>query len=312
MSPDPVFVFSPDYEADIGPHVFPTVKYRRVREAILEAGLAGPEAFVPPEPGDRALLGLAHDRAYLEDLFALRVTPATARSELPLTGEIAHWFELACFGTVTATRLARERGAAMHLGGGFHHAFAGHAEGFCYLNDVAVAARWALGDGEARPGTGRAPVKRVSVVDLDVHQGNGTARIFRGDDRVFTFSMHQENNYPVKERSDLDVGLPDRTGDARYLEELDRGLARAVAAAAPDLVYYLAGADPFREDLLGGLALTREGMRERDRRVFAAGRAAGAPVAVVLAGGYAANLEDTVGIHADTARELLARWPVAG
>jgi len=309
-APVPVFVFSPAYEADIGPHVFPTFKYRRVKERLLETGAAVPGAFTEPEPGDRRWLALAHDRDYLEDLFGLRETRGTMFSELPLTVEIVRWFELACYGTVTATRLAAARGAAMHLGGGFHHAFAGHAEGFCYLNDTAVAARTALGDGGEPPlSAGGRPVTRVSVVDLDVHQGNGTARIFNRDDRVFTFSMHQENNYPMKERSDLDMGLPDGIGDRDYLARLDEGLRTAVTARRPELVYYLAGADPYREDRLGGLALTREGMAERDRRVLAAAGEAGASVVVLLAGGYAADPEDTVAVHLATARELLRRWP---
>jgi acetoin utilization deacetylase AcuC-like enzyme len=299
----PAFVFSPAYEADIGPHVFPTGKYRGVRDALLAGGVPA-AAFREPEPGSRDLLELAHTRAYLDDLFALRLTPATLASELPLTAEIARWFELAVYGTVTAGNLAAGRGAAMHLGGGFHHAFADRAEGFCYLNDTAVGARAALGDAGTEP-----IAHRVSVVDLDVHQGNGTARIFQGDDRVFTFSIHQENNYPVKERGDLDIGVEDGMGDAAYLRELERGLGISVRGRRPDLVYYLAGADPYREDRLGGLGLTREGMRERDRRVLDAALEVGARVVVLLAGGYALDTRDTVGIHAATGEELLRRWP---
>jgi acetoin utilization deacetylase AcuC-like enzyme len=296
------FVYSPEYEADIGPHVFPTEKYRMVRDRLREGGVPD-RAFIGPVDHGRKILGLAHDRRYLDDFFALRSTPATLRSELPLTAAIARWFELAVYGTATATDLARGRGAAMHIGGGFHHAFADHGEGFCYLNDVAVAALAVL-DG---PDSG---VRGVSVVDADVHQGNGTARILRNDPRVFTFSIHQENNYPVKERSDLDIGLPDGIGDEAYLEFLDRGLERAVLETEPDMVYYVAGADPFREDHLGGLALSREGLRERDRRVFAACAKVGAGVVVLLAGGYAARLEDTVAIHAATGEEMLSRWPL--
>ncbi len=309
--PSPAFVFSPAYEADIGPHVFPTFKYRRLKERILETGLAGPEAFVEPRPLDRAILRLAHSEGYLADLFALRRTGATMASELPLTRDIARWFELAAYGTATATDLALARGAAMHLGGGFHHAFADHAEGFCYLNDTAVAARRALGDEDGTPladSAGR-EVARVSVVDLDVHQGNGTARIFRGDERVFTLSLHQENNYPPKERSDLDLGLADGIDDAGYLEALDRGLEAAVTDRRPELVYYLAGADPYREDQLGGLGLTLEGLGERDRRVLSVCRNSGAAVVVLLAGGYAVTPDETVEIHLRTAREMLRLWP---
>lgn len=301
------FVWSPAYEADIGAHVFRTTKYRQVRERLLESGAAPAEAFLEPRPGERPRLELVHSPEYLDDLASLRWTRRTASSELPLTREIVGWFETAVAGTVTATELALLRGAALHVGGGFHHAFADHADGFCYLNDTAVGARTALGDGGGRP-PGR-EVETVSVVDVDVHQGNGTARIFQGDSRVFTFSIHQENNYPIKEESDLDIGLDDHTGDAGYLAELERGLLVSVRQRRPDLVYYLAGADPYREDQLGGLDLTLPGLRERDRRVFAACREAGASVVVLLAGGYALRAEDTVTIHVQTAEEMLRIWP---
>lgn len=302
----PPFVFCPRYEADIGPHVFPVEKYRLVRETLLATNAVDAGAFVPPPDPDPRLPALVHDAAYLEDLRELRKSAATVSSELPLTREIVTWFELAVSGTVLATELALARGAAMHLGGGFHHAFADHAEGFCYLNDTAVAARVALGEGPSPPAS---PAASITVVDLDVHQGNGTARIFQDDPRVFTFSMHQENNYPMKERGDLDMGLPDGMGDREYLEALDRGLEVSVRERGPDLVYYLAGADPYRRDQLGGLGLSLDGLRERDRRVLAACREPGIPVVVLLAGGYAEDLADTVRIHAQTGLELLAGWP---
>jgi acetoin utilization deacetylase AcuC-like enzyme len=307
----PAFVFSSQYEADIGTHVFPTFKYRRVKEVLLARRLAEPEAFVEPEERDRSVLRLAHSRGYLDDLFRLRRTEGTVYSELPLTDEIVRWFELAAYGTVTATELALKRGGAMHLGGGFHHAFADHAEGFCYVNDTAVAARYAVGEDDGTPLENAAgePVTRVSVVDLDVHQGNGTARIFQDDDRVFTFSMHQERNYPIKEKSDLDIGLPDHVQDVTYLAELEEGLETAVLKRRPQLVYYLAGADPYLHDQLGGLDLTLDGMRARDRLVFSACRQVGAAAVVLLAGGYAVNTEDTVTIHVQTAEELLRVWP---
>jgi len=302
----PPFVFCPRYEADIGPHVFPVEKYRLVRESLLDGKAVTGDAFASPPDPDPRLPGLVHTPAYLEDLRELRKSAATVSSELPLTREIVTWFEWAVSGTVLTTELALGRGAAMHLGGGFHHAFADHAEGFCYLNDTAVAARVALGDGPEPPAR---PVASVTVVDLDVHQGNGTARIFQDDPRVFTFSMHQENNYPMKERGNLDLGLADGVRDAEYLDGLERGLDVSVRRRRPELVYYLAGADPYERDQLGGLGLSLSGMRERDRRVFAACREVEAPVAVLLAGGYALNLEDTVRIHAGTGLELLERWP---
>lgn len=296
----PVFVATDLYEADIGAHVFQTGKYRRTRELILASGRVGEDAFAPPADEGDDVLRLVHRPEYLEDLRALRMTAATFASELPLTEEIVRWFVTAVHGTVTATRAALTAGACYHVGGGFHHAFADRAEGFCYLNDVAVAARWAV------EGVG---VPSATVVDLDVHQGNGTARIFVGDDRVFTFSMHQENNYPVKERSDLDLGLPDGIEDEEYLRLLDMGLDRCVRARRPALVLYVAGADPYREDQLGGLSLTMEGLRERDRRVFAACRDVGAAAVVTLAGGYARDPEDTAHIHAGTAFAMLDAWP---
>jgi acetoin utilization deacetylase AcuC-like enzyme len=290
--------------------VFPTEKYRLTRKRIVETLEVPPAAFVEPEEPDRDILEVVHTESYLQDFLEVRMTPATVSSELPVTPEIVRWFQLAVEGSIAATRLAIDRGGAMHIGGGFHHAFADHAAGFCYLNDTAVAARVALGEG-ARPPLSR-KVERISVVDVDVHQGNGTARIFQDDSRVFTFSIHQENNYPVKERSDLDIGLPDRMEDEEYLQELEPGLDASVRSLKPDLVYYVAGADPYRGDQLGGLSLSLDGLRERDRRVFGACREVGANVAVMLAGGYAIDLQDTVRIHTQTAEEMLAVWPWEG
>ena len=296
---NPAFVFSSLYEADLGGHVFPTEKYRRVRERLLSDQVPA-DAFREAEQADRSVLERVHSDRYLDEFEGLRWTLATASSELPLNAEIVRWFETAVGGSVAATELALARGAAMHVGGGFHHAFADRAEGFCYLNDIAVAARFALERG----------IETISVVDVDVHQGNGTARIFQGDKKVFTFSIHQENNYPLKEQSDLDIGLDDGTGDDEYLSELDRGLDLSVRQRKPELVFYVAGADPYREDQLGGLGLTLDGMRRRDRLVFETARSLGAKVVIMLAGGYARRLEDTVTIHVQTAEEMLRIWPL--
>jgi acetoin utilization deacetylase AcuC-like enzyme len=264
----------------------------------------GASGFEPP-PATRALLAAAHEDAYLDDLEALRWTPRTQYSELPLTREIVDAFALGASGTTQAARLALRHGAAAHLGGGLHHAYAGHAEGFCYLNDLAVAARVMLREGL---------VSRVAVVDLDVHQGNGTAHIFRDDPAVFTLSVHQENNYPVpKEHSDLDVGLDDGTGDDAYLAALAPALDR-VWAFAPELVLYQAGADPFEDDQLGGLRLSFAGLEARDRAVIEGCARRGIAVATTLGGGYARRFEDTVRIHATTSRLALtaARQSVRG
>jgi acetoin utilization deacetylase AcuC-like enzyme len=233
----------------------------------------------------------------LDDLEALRWTPRTQYSELPLSREIVDAFSLAASGTAEAARRALRYGAAAHIGGGLHHAYAGHAEGFCYINDLAVAARAMIGEGH---------VRRVAIVDLDVHQGNGTADIFRDDANVFTLSIHQENNYPVpKARGDLDIGLADGTGDDEYLRVL-AGALEKVWAFAPELVLYQAGADPYFDDQLGGLRLTFEGMEARDRAVVDGSAARGIPVVVTLGGGYARKLEDTVRLHATTCRMALA------
>jgi acetoin utilization deacetylase AcuC-like enzyme len=197
-------------------------------------------------------------------------------------------------GTIEAA--LSESSIAVNLGGGLHHAFPNHGEGFCPLNDVAVAIRVLQSRG----------VERAAVVDLDVHHGNGTAFIFENDSRVFTCSMHQQHNYPLwKPRGSLDIGLADGTHDATYLAALDRAL-RQVIDSRPQRIFYLAGADPFEDDQLGGLRLTRDGLRERDRRVFRAARAAGVPVVVTLAGGYARRLEDTVAIHVATIEEAFS------
>ncbi|HSG08834.1 MAG TPA: histone deacetylase [Longimicrobiales bacterium] len=295
MTP-PKVVWSPAYEVDLGAHVFPTQKYRLVRELLLAGSTVGPQDFVEPEAVSAEQLARAHTPEYLRKIREDGFSPAERfLLEVPFTREVERASLICCGGTVLAGRLALRDGVAVHLGGGFHHAFADHGEGFCLLNDVAVAAKALLEEGL---------VERVLVVDLDVHQGNGTADIFRGDGRVFTFSMHQQNNYPLdKAASDLDVGLPDGTGDASYLALLEANLARVVELHRPELAFYLAGADPFREDQLGGLALTPEGLRARDAYVLASLREAGCAVAVTLAGGYALHVADTTSIHAATVEE---------
>lgn len=297
----PPLVWDPSYEIDLGPHVFVTAKYRLTRERLLERGTAGPGSFVAPVPATREELEAVHTREYLrkieENDFTIR---ERLELEIPFSEEGRDAMVLSCGGTLLAGRLALRHGLAGHLGGGFHHAFADHGEGFCLLNDVAVALRALLGEGA---------VDRAAVVDLDVHHGNGTASIFAGDDAVFTFSMHQENNYPAeKPPSDLDIGLADGVGDDAYLARLEGALSGVLDGHEPELVLYLAGADPFRDDQLGGLALSKEGLGQRDRMVFEACRQRRIPVAVVLAGGYAFRLEDTVAIHAATIEELVTAW----
>jgi acetoin utilization deacetylase AcuC-like enzyme len=220
-----------------------------------------------------------------------------AQLELPWSPAIVEGFRLMVGGTIAAARLARAHGLAVHLGGGLHHAYPEHGEGFCVFNDVAVAIRVLQRDGE---------IRRAAVVDLDVHHGNGTAAIFAGDPDVFTLSMHQEHNYPaVKPPSTLDIGLRDGVSDAEYLARLEGALPQ-VTGFAPDLVFYLAGADPYRDDQLGGLALTLDGLRQRDAMVFRTCRRAGLPLVVTLAGGYARHVQHTIAIHQATVEEAYA------
>lgn len=293
------WIWTPEYEVDIGPHVFPTVKYRLVRDRLLEEGTLSPSAHHAPEPATRNELSAVHTPEYVEKIMAGRLSATEERLlELPYSPELLRASLLCCGGTTLAGALALEHGIAVHLGGGFHHAFADHGEGFCLLNDVAVAVA-ALRT--------RGSIRRAAVIDLDVHHGNGTAAIFRDDPDIFTFSMHQEHNYPFpKPPGDLDVGLDDGTGDDRYLELLDTHLPSILHNHRPELVIYLAGADPYRGDQLGGLLLSRDGLRERDRIVFTVCRERDTPVAVVLAGGYALVQDHTVEIHCATVREALA------
>ncbi|UCE03188.1 MAG: histone deacetylase [Candidatus Latescibacterota bacterium] len=292
----PRVVHSPRYECDIGPHVFPVEKFRLTMERLVAEAVVTPAQVLEPQPPERHVLELAHTPTYLDDFLNLRQTMSVLLSELPISAPIRDAYLLATGGTLLAARCALEEGCAMHVGGGYHHAMADHAEGFCYLNDIAVALRALQQEGL---------LQRAAVIDTDVHQGNGTARIFCDDPSVFTFSIHQENNYPVKERSDLDIGLPDHADDALYLERLSAAIP-LVLEQAPDLVMMVAGADPYEYDQLGGLRLTIDGLQRRDHMVVRACAARGVPVVGLTAGGYAQQLEDTVTIHANTAREVLA------
>lgn len=294
----PVVVWSPAYEVDLGPHVFVTAKYRLARERLLHDGTVTEAAFIPPVPATRDQLARVHTDEYLRKVDEDSLSIAERlRLEVPLTRALYEAMKLSAGGTLLAARRALEDGVAVHLGGGFHHAYADHGEGFCLFNDVAVAARALDAEGA---------VARVAVVDLDVHHGNGTASILAADSWAFTFSMHQLDNYPAdKPPSDLDVGLPDGVGDDGYLEHLTDALPQVLDDPAPRLVFYLAGADPYREDQLGGLRLTLEGLRRRDRLVFEACRERSIPVVVLMAGGYAVRLDDTVAIHVATVEEAV-------
>lgn len=290
------------YEVDIGPHVFPTAKYRLVRERLIAAGVIAAGDVVRPVPATDDEVRLVHDAAYVERInrSALSLEEQVVL-EVPFSVALRNAAWICAGGTILAGRLALERGAAaVHLGGGFHHAFPDHGEGFCLINDVAIAVR-------ALQRTGA--IQRAAVIDCDVHHGNGTAAIFGGDAAVFTFSIHQERNYPSwKPPSDVDVGLDDGAGDETYLAALEAHLPTILQVHRPQLVCYLAGADPYKADQLGGLGLTLDGLRQRDEYVFECAARAGVPVVVTLAGGYAARSEDTVEIHCNTVRAAAARF----
>ncbi len=288
-------VYSARYQIDIGTHVFPTQKYRlvydRVRDSVTGLNL------VEPETASWSDLGLVHTAEYLQKVrtgaFALE---ELAQLEVPWSPAVVEGFRLMTGGTIIAGQAAAAGGERVvcHIGGGFHHAFANHGEGFCLFNDVAVAIEALLRGGA---------IARAAVIDLDVHHGNGTALIFENDPRVFTFSMHQQHNYPAfKPRGSLDVGLPDAAGDEMYLDRLRPALDE-VFAYEPQIVFYLAGADPYLDDQLGGLSLSKDGLRERDRVVLHACESMKVPVVVVLAGGYARKIEDTIDIHTATITE---------
>lgn len=309
-------IYSPRYEVDLGSHVFPTRKYGLVHRQLLNSPLLGPSRFVEPAPATWEELARVHTTEYLAKVQDGSFTPEElATLELPWSAGIVEGFRTMTGGTATAAAMAcgfdrdpelssnmvgeRRDGSdsriVCHLGGGLHHAFANHGEGFCLFNDVAVAVRLLQSSG----------LQRFAIVDLDVHHGNGTAFIFESDPRVFTFSMHQQLNYPMwKPRSSLDIGLANGTRDEQYLHHLEESLPK-VLGSDPQCVFYLAGADPYEDDQLGGLRLTRSGLRRRDRLVIEAAGRAGVPLVITLAGGYARQLEDTVAIHVATIEEAI-------
>ncbi len=285
------FVYSNKYVLDLGNHPFRTNKYKGVYEKLLYEGIIKENEVLEPEMIDFDELLVVHTRDYLEDLKNLRITRRTMYSEIPLNREIVEMFLLACDGTYKASLLAIENGFAFHCGGGFHHAYEDHAEGFCYLNDIAYAIK-------------KIKLKTL-VIDLDVHQGNGTAHIFRNDKNVFTFSIHQEWLYPIpKEKSSLDIGLEAGTDDKTYLEILSNALDKIFREFSPEFIVYVAGADVFYDDMLANLNLTKEGIKRRDEIVIKYAYERKIPIVVVLAGGYSRKFEDLVEIHSNTAKIL--------
>ena len=289
-------VYSPTYHfPSLGDHVFPMLKYEALYRALVERGGF---AFVEPEPAAWDDLALAHTADFLRKARTSTFSVAElVRLELPWSETLRDLLRLMTGGTATAARLALDpssAGIVGNIGGGFHHAFADHGEGFCLFNDVATAIRLLQRD---------RLVTRAAVIDCDAHHGNGTAAIFQRDPSVFTFSMHAADNYPAeKPAGSLDVGLSWGVEDKEYLTLL-RGALPAVLASRPDVAFYVAGGDVYRDDQLGGLGLSKEGARERDRTVLRACRAAGVPTVIVLAGGYPRSLRDLVDIHLATFEE---------
>src|SRR6266404_2306800 len=271
-------VYHPNYDLNLGPHVFPSQKFRLIQLMLLREGIAGPEDFALPEEASDVDLLRVHTAEWIGKLRNGTLTASEImKLEVPYSRELARACWLAAGGSILAGQMALRDGFGCNLGGGFHHAYANHGEGFCAINDVGVAIRRLQADGA---------IRKAMVVDTDVHHGNGTAAIFGNDPSVFTISIHQENNYPAQKPLD----------DFR-----------------PELLFYVGGADPFCEDQLGGLSLTKNGLKERDRRVFEEARRRGVPVATALAGGYARRVEDTVRIHVNTilaARETAEKFPL--
>lgn len=284
--------YTPGYYVGLPPeHPFPMGKFPALRDILIREGLTAPEQVMAPEPAAREHLELVHTTAYLD---ALEQGTLGARAErtlgLPWSQGLVDRSHLAVGGTVLAARMALEDGAAANLAGGTHHAFPGHGEGFCVLNDVAVAVRLLLAEGR---------IRRAAVIDLDVHQGNGTAVALAACAEGYTFSMHGARNFPFrKERSDLDVGLPDGAGDGEYMSALAEALPRVLAAADPDLALYLAGVDPMEGDRYGRLALSRAGLEARDRLILSSLQDRGVPVVLLMSGGYARSPEATADLHA--------------
>jgi acetoin utilization deacetylase AcuC-like enzyme len=315
-------IYSDAYFLPIGRHVFPAEKYKRVRDRLIATGVAEAGDFLEPQPATDQDILLVHKPEYVQKLKTGTLSPREELElEVPFSPELVKAFWLAAGGSILAGRQSLNDGVCISIGGGFHHAFADHGEGFCMIHDVAVAIRRLQRDDK---------IRTAMTVDCDVHQGNGTAAIFAGTrtesvplpsvssakvsastaktkmrgahaGEVFTISLHQHNNYPMfKPPSSIDVDLPDGTGDDDYLAWLDNALSSGLRQFDPDLLCYIAGADPYREDQLGGLALTIEGLKKRDELVFRVARARDIPVMVTFAGGYARNIEDTVSIHCNT------------
>ena len=300
-------IYHQRYDLNLGPHVFPSQKFHLIAEALRAEGIADPSDFLKPQPAADEDMLRVHTRDWVQKLKTGTLSHSEVMLlEIPYSPELVQAVWLATGGTILAAQCALRDGFGCNLGGGFHHAYPGHGEGFCAIHDIAVAIRRLQADGA---------ICKAIVVDTDVHHGNGTAAIFANDPSVFTLSIHQEDNYPGhKPSSTLDLHLADRVEDDEYLGILLPAVRRALDEFQPDALFYVGGADPFCEDQLGGLMLTKSGLKQRDRGVFEEARKRGLPVTTTLAGGYARHVEDTVRIHVNTivaAREVAAAFPSA-
>jgi acetoin utilization deacetylase AcuC-like enzyme len=295
-------IYDHRYDLNLGDHVFPSQKYRLVYEELLRRGIADSNDFVSPAAATDDDVLRVHSSAYVRKLKTDSLSRAELQQlEIPYSQELIEACWLAAGGSILAGQRALQDGWSANIGGGFHHACPDHGEGFCVLHDVAIAIRRLQSD---------AAIERAMVIDTDVHHGNGTATIFSGDDDVFTLSIHQLHNYPfIKPPSTMDINLPDGVEDEDYLAVLEEHLQKAFCNFSPQIIFYVAGADPYREDQLGGLALTVEGLARRDALVMDYARENKRPLVITLAGGYARRVEDTVAIHVGT---ILAARKAAG
>ncbi|MBX2971373.1 MAG: histone deacetylase [Cyclobacteriaceae bacterium] len=276
-------------------HRFPMSKYEVLPQQLLHEGTVHPENFFAPKPAAEALITKTHDGDYWKRLSALELSPQEVRrTGFPLSQQLVDREVTIMQGTVQCTQYAMQYGVSMNIAGGTHHAFTNRGEGFCLLNDIAIAANYLLDQQQA---------KKILVVDLDVHQGNGTAQIFRNEPRVFTFSMHGANNYPLhKEHSDLDIGLPDGTNDSFYLKTLEVNLNNLLDSVQPDFIFFQSGVDILDTDKLGKLSVSREGCKQRDRMVLEAAKRNKIPLVASMGGGYSENFRDIIEAHANTYR----------
>jgi len=287
------YVYSNSYWfMDTGQHIFPVQKYRKIYENLLRMGIKK-DNFLSPVPASDDDILLVHTSKYLKKLKTGRLSHSELMTlELPFSPDIFEFFRLTAGGSITASLAALEKGIAVHIGGGFHHAFPDHGEGFCILNDVGISLARMKHDKK---------IEKAMVVDCDVHHGNGTAAVFSEKDYAFTFSIHQMDIYPArKPKSSLDVGLWTGDGDQAYIASIQKIFPKIYEEFNPDLVFYLAGADPYKKDQLGGLELSLEGLKKRDEIIIMEARRHGIPLVILFAGGYALDIKDTVAIHLNT------------